>query len=106
MGVLTHTLLDITDILMLLPSLLQLKSLLLRLKPERSVKLMPKLTQLSLLLPPLSHPALTYSLPYATHGAYAGYGYPYAHGLGYATHGYSNLGYAGLGYNGLGYYGR
>jgi len=54
----------------------------------------------------VTHPALTYSLPYATHGAYAGYGYPYAHGLGYATHGYSNLGYAGLGYNGLGYYGR
>merc|ERR1712106_550214 len=60
--VLTHMLLDITDILMLSPSPLQLKSLLLRLKPERSVKLMPKLTQLSLLLPPLSHTLLSPTL--------------------------------------------
>merc|ERR1711892_1275438 len=60
--VLTHTLLDITDIAMLSPSPLRLKSLLLRLKPGRSVMPMPKLTQLSLLLPPLSHTLLSPTL--------------------------------------------
>merc|ERR1719483_459900 len=58
--VLTHTLLDITDIPMLSPSRLRLKSPLLRLKPGRSV--MPKLTQLSLLLPPVSHTLLSPTL--------------------------------------------
>merc|ERR1739838_246575 len=51
--VLTHMLLAITDIPMLLPRPL-------RLKPGRSV--MPKLTQLSLLLPPLSHTLLSPTL--------------------------------------------
>merc|ERR1712128_219719 len=53
--VLTHMLLAITDIPMLLPSPL-------RLKRGRSVMLMPKLTQLSLLLPPLSHTLLSPTL--------------------------------------------
>merc|ERR1712106_446203 len=48
------------DILMLSPSPLRLKSPLLRLKPGRSV--MPKLTQLYLLLPPLSHTLLSPTL--------------------------------------------
>merc|ERR1711892_154018 len=55
-------LLDITDIPMLSPSPLRLKSPLLRLKPGRSVTLMLKLTQLSLLLPPLSHTLLSPTL--------------------------------------------
>merc|ERR1712106_1130172 len=54
--------LDITDIPMLLPSPLRLKNPLLRLKPGRSVTLMPKLTQLSLLLQPLSHTLLSPTL--------------------------------------------
>merc|ERR1712128_400795 len=58
--VLTHTHLDIMDILMLSPSPLRLKSPLLRLKPGRSVML--RLTQLSLLLPPLSHTLLSPTL--------------------------------------------
>merc|ERR1712106_1113295 len=60
--VLTHMLLAITDIPMLSPSPLRLKSPLLRLKPGRSVTLMPKLTPLSLLLPPLSHTLLSPTL--------------------------------------------
>merc|ERR1712008_321899 len=60
--VLTHMLLAITDIPMLSPSPLRLKSPLLRLKPERSAMLMPKLTPLSLLLPPLSHTLLSPTL--------------------------------------------
>merc|ERR1711892_236189 len=60
--VLTHMLLDITYIPMLSPSPLRLKSPLLRLKPGRSVMLMPKLTPLSLLLPPLSHTLLSPTL--------------------------------------------
>merc|ERR1711892_1416724 len=54
--VLTHTLLAITDIPMLLPSPL------LRLKPGRSVTLMPKQTPLSLLLPPPSDTLLSPTL--------------------------------------------
>merc|ERR1712008_538034 len=60
--VLTHMLLAITDIHTLSPSPLRLKSPLLRLKPGRSVMLMPKLTQPSLLLPPLSHTLLSPTL--------------------------------------------
>merc|ERR1712106_635986 len=60
--VLTHTLLAITDIPMLSPSPLRLKSPLLRLKPGRSVMLMPKQTLLSLLPPPLSHTLLSPTL--------------------------------------------
>merc|ERR1712128_251480 len=60
--VLTHMLLAITDIPTLLPSPLRLKSPLLRLKPGRSVMPMPKLTPLSLLLPPLSHTLLSPTL--------------------------------------------
>merc|ERR1711892_1329541 len=60
--VLTHMLLAITDIPMLSPSPLRLKSQLLRLKPGRSVMLMPKLIPLSLLLPPLSHTLLSPTL--------------------------------------------
>merc|ERR1711892_128009 len=60
--VLTHTLLDITDIPMLSPSPLRLKSPLLRLKPGRSVMLMRKLTPLSLLPPPLSHTLISPTL--------------------------------------------
>merc|ERR1712106_382684 len=55
-------LLAITDIPMLSPSPLRLKSPLLRLKPGRSVTLMPKLTPLSLLLPPLPHTLLSPTL--------------------------------------------
>merc|ERR1711892_581011 len=47
---------------MLSPSPLRLKSPLLRLKPGRSVMLMPKLTPLSLLLPPLSRTLLSPTL--------------------------------------------
>merc|ERR1711892_979602 len=50
------------DIPMLLPSPLRLKSPLFRLKPGRSVTLMPKLTPLSLLLPLLSHTLLSPTL--------------------------------------------
>merc|ERR1711892_1470322 len=55
-------LLAITDIPMLSLSPLRLKSPLLRLKPGRSVMLMPKLTPLSLLFPPLSHTLLSPTL--------------------------------------------
>merc|ERR1712106_665234 len=65
--VLTHTLLAITDIPMLSPSPLRLKSPLLRPKPGRSVMLMPKLTPLSLLLPPLSHTLLSPTLSHMPH---------------------------------------
>merc|ERR1712106_264090 len=60
--VLTHMLLAITDIPMLSPSPLRLKSPPLRLKPGRSVMLMPKLNPLSLLLPPLSRTLLSPTL--------------------------------------------
>merc|ERR1711892_231810 len=65
--VLTHMLLAITDIPMLSPSPLRLKSQLLRLKPGRSVMLMPKLIPLSLLLPPLSHTLLSPTLSHMPH---------------------------------------
>merc|ERR1712106_251921 len=50
------------DIPMSSPSPLWPKSQLLRLKPGRSVMLMPKQTQLSLLLPPRSHTLLSPTL--------------------------------------------